>query len=53
VVLKQLHPNTKPGAGLEGCPYLKNANKKTAGIMHHPDRFFISGCLSTFFVLTS
>ena len=35
----QPHPKTQPGVGLEGCPYSKNNQQKTARIMQHPDRF--------------
>jgi hypothetical protein len=52
--LQQPRPkHTKPGAGLEGCPYLKNNQQKTARIMHDPDRFLFLLLLLIFWLLTS
>jgi hypothetical protein len=39
--------------GLEGCPYAKNNQQKTARIMQHPDRFLFPLLLLIFLLLTS
>jgi hypothetical protein len=38
--LAKPHPkHNRPGAALEGCPYAKTNQQKTARIISHPNRF--------------
>ena len=38
-------PHPRSGVGLEGCPYSKTNQQKTARIMKYPDRFLFSTTL--------